>query len=142
VVPTVNRYCATPVPPVHWKVTVDAVNLDPGAGVVSCASVVVVTVNATPVLATPPAVTTTFPVIAVAGTRTLMLVADHVVGVAAMPLKVTLPWLAPKLTPVIVTAVPIGPAVGDRLVMLGVDPGTSKNTSAENGLIKADVSYA
>jgi hypothetical protein len=40
-------------------------------------------------LATPPTVTTTLPVVAPAGTGTTMLLADQVVGVAAVPLKVT-----------------------------------------------------
>jgi hypothetical protein len=46
-------------------------------------------VNATPLLATPPTVTTTFPVVAALGTGTTMLVALQPVGVAAVPLKVT-----------------------------------------------------
>src|SRR4051812_15211179 len=49
----------------------------------------VVTVNATPLLATPPAVTTTLPLVAPAGTGTTMLVTDQVVGVAATPLNMT-----------------------------------------------------
>jgi hypothetical protein len=50
-----------------------------------------------------------------------MLVAAHVVGVAAVPLKVTvlLPCVAPKFAPVMVTAVPTGPLVGERLVNVG-----------------------
>ena len=79
------------------------------------------TVNATPLLATPLTVTTTFPVVAPAGTGTTILVADHEVGVPAVPLKVTVlvPWVAPKFAPVMVTEVPTPPEVGDRLVMLG-----------------------
>src|SRR5438034_10872754 len=78
-------------------------------------------VNATPLLATPLTVTTTLPVVAPAGTGTTMLVADQLVGVAAVPLNVTVlvPFVAPKLVPVIVTAVPVGPLVGERLVMVG-----------------------
>jgi hypothetical protein len=80
-----------------------------------------VTVKATPVLARPPTVTTTFPVVAPLGTATVMLVALQFVGVAVVPLKVTvlLPCVAPKFVPVIVTDVPTGPDVTDRLVMLG-----------------------
>ena len=48
-----------------------------------------VTVNAEPLLATPPTVTTTFPVVAPVGTVVAMVVALHVVIVAAVPLKVT-----------------------------------------------------
>jgi hypothetical protein len=40
-------------------------------------------------LATPPTVTTTLPLVAPAGTGTVMLVADHALGVAAVPLNVT-----------------------------------------------------
>ena len=72
-------------------------------------------------LATPPTVTTTLPVVAPDGTGTTMLVACQVVGVAAVPLKVTvlLPLLAPKLLPLMVTAVATGPLDGERLVSVG-----------------------
>ena len=72
-------------------------------------------------LARPPTVTTTVPVVAPAGTGTTMLVADQLVGVAAVPLNLTVlvPCVAPKLVPAIVTAVPTGPLVGDRLVSVG-----------------------
>src|SRR5205814_4854566 len=81
----------------------------------------VVTVKLTPLLATPPTVTTTLPVVAPAGTGTTMFVTLQLVGVAPIPLKVTVlvPWLAPKLAPVIVTDVPRTPDVGLRPVMLG-----------------------
>src|SRR6266850_2393055 len=102
-----------------------------------------VTVNETPLLASPPTVTTTLPVVAPAGTGTTMLVADQVVGVAAVPLNVTVlvPFVAPKLVPAIVTAVATGPLVGERLVMVGA-AGTSKITSVEYGLSDDDVLYA
>src|SRR5438552_5752913 len=79
-----------------------------------------VTVKLTPLLATPPTVTTTFPVVAPVGTGTTMLVALQLVGVAAVPLNVTevVPCVAPKLAPLIVTGVPRTPDVGLRLVML------------------------
>ena len=48
-----------------------------------------ITVYGKPLLASPPTVTTTLPVVAPAGTGTTMLLADHDVGVAAVPLKVT-----------------------------------------------------
>ena len=70
----------------------------------------------TPLLATPPTVTTTFPVVAPAGTDVAMLVEVQLVVVAGVPLNVTVPE-DPKLLPVIVTAVPTGPEVGDRLVI-------------------------
>src|SRR5439155_489985 len=80
-----------------------------------------VTVNALPLLASPPTVTTTVPVVAPAGTGTTMLVADHVAGVAATPLKVTVlvPFVAPNPVPAIVTDVATGPLVGVRLVIVG-----------------------
>jgi len=81
----------------------------------------ILTVKFTPLLATPPTVTTTLPVVAPVGTGTAMLVALQLVGVAAVPLKVTVlvPCVAPKLDPVIVSEVPAAPEVGFRLVMLG-----------------------
>jgi hypothetical protein len=81
-----------------------------------------VTVKLDPLLATPPTVTTTLPVVAPLGTVTAMLVAPQLVTVAVAPAKVTVlpPCVAPKLVPVIVTGVPTVPEVGDRLVMPGV----------------------
>jgi hypothetical protein len=80
-----------------------------------------VTVKLTPLLASPPTVTTTLPVVAPDGTGTAMLVADQLVGVAVVPLNFTVlvPCVAPKFVPVIVTDVPTAPVVGDKLVMLG-----------------------
>jgi hypothetical protein len=51
-----------------------------------------------------------------------MLVAVHEVGVARTPANVTvlLPCEEPKFEPETVTTVPIGPVVGERLVMTGV----------------------
>jgi hypothetical protein len=82
------------------------------------------TVKTTPLLATPPTVTTTFPAVAPAGTGTTILVALQLIGVAAVPLNVTVlvPCDAPKFVPVIVTEVPTGPEVGLRPVTLGPVP--------------------
>src|SRR5207245_1378802 len=90
-----------------------------------------VTVKLTPLLATPPTVTTTFPVVAPAGTGATMLVALQLVGVAAVPLNLTLlvPCVAPKFAPAIVTDVPINPDVGFKLVMLGAGTVTVKLTA-------------
>lgn len=79
----------------------------------------IVTVKETPLLAWPLTVTTTLPVVAPFGTGTTMDVALQLVGVAAVPLNVTVlvPWLDPKVVPVIVTEVPVGPEVGDKLLM-------------------------
>jgi hypothetical protein len=78
------------------------------------------TVNVKPLLPTPPTVTTTFPVVAPAGTVAVMLVVLHAVAVAAMPLNVTVlvPCVAPKFAPVIVTELPTAPEVGFKLVTL------------------------
>jgi hypothetical protein len=80
------------------------------------------TVNETPALATPLTVTTTGPVVAPAGTGTLIEVAAQVVGVAGVPLNLTVlvPCVAPKFVPLIVTEVPTAPEVGVKLVMVGV----------------------
>src|SRR5256712_10882176 len=89
-----------------------------------------VTVKLTALLATPPTVTTTFPVVAPAGTGATMLVALQLVAVAAIPLNVTVlvPCVAPKFAPAIVTDVPINPDVGFKLVMLGAGTVTVKLT--------------
>src|SRR6185369_12883238 len=80
-----------------------------------------VTVYGSALLARPLTVTTTLPVVAPAGTGTTMLVDDHEVGVAVVPLNVTVlaPCEAPKFVPAIVTTVPTGPLLGDRLVSVG-----------------------
>ena len=77
---------------------------------------IAVTVKLAPLLACPPTVTTTLPVVAPAGTGTTMLVALQLVGVATVPLNVTVlvPCVAPKFVPVIVTEVPTSPEVGLR----------------------------
>src|SRR5437879_15424 len=79
------------------------------------------TVKLDPLLFTPLANTTTFPVVAPLGTVVAILVALQLVTVAAVPLNFTvpLPWVAPKFVPVIVTAAPTAPVVTDRLVMCG-----------------------
>src|SRR5208337_7187 len=89
-----------------------------------------VTVKLTPLLVTPPTVTTTFPVVAPVGTGATMLVAFQLVGVAAIPLNLTVlvPCVAPKFAPVIVTDAPTNPEVGFRLVMLGPEDVTVKLT--------------
>ena len=104
-----------------------------------------VTVKLIPLLATPPTVTTTVPVVAPFGTGTTMLAALQLVGVAAVPLNVTVlvPCVAPKFAPAIVTAVPTAPDAGVRLVRLGgLMTGSVKRTSAESTLVNPDVLYA
>ena len=81
-----------------------------------------VTVKGDPLLATPPTVTTTFPVVAPAGTTATIDVAlQLVIEVAVVPWKVTVLVLCvpPKLEPLIVTELPTGPEVGERLVIEG-----------------------
>jgi hypothetical protein len=70
-----------------------------------------VTVKLTPLLFTLETVTTTLPVVAPSGTLVEMLVAAQLVGVALVPLNVTvlLPWVDPKFVPVIVIGVSISP---------------------------------
>jgi len=78
------------------------------------------TVNDTPLLFTPPAVTTTLPVVAPVGTvATIDVAVQLVIVVAVVVLNFTVPWVVPKLVPVIVTEAPTAPVVGDRLVMFG-----------------------
>jgi hypothetical protein len=80
------------------------------------------TVKDTPLVSTPLACTTTFPVVAPLGTGTAMLVALQLVGVAVVPLNliVLLPCVAPKSVPVTVTDAPTAPEVRLRLVIAGV----------------------
>ena len=67
-----------------------------------------------PLLASPPTVTTTSPVVAPVGTVTVMLVALQALAVPAeVPLKVTVlePCVAPKFVPVMVIDTPTAPEV-------------------------------
>ncbi|HTV60667.1 MAG TPA: hypothetical protein VMJ93_17470 [Verrucomicrobiae bacterium] len=83
---------------------------------------VAITVKTTPALAFPETVTTTLPVVAPLGTGAVMLVLVQLVGVAVVPLNLTvlLPWVDPKVVPVIVIAVPTVPEVGDRPIIFGM----------------------
>jgi hypothetical protein len=79
------------------------------------------TVNVTPLLATPFTVTTTGPVVTLAGAFATICVADQVDTDAVKPLNVTelLPCIAPKFVPLIETCVSVEPEVGERFVMFG-----------------------
>ena len=79
-------------------------------------------VKFTPLLAKPPTVTTMLPAVAPLGTGTEIVVLVQFVGVAVVPLKLTvlLPCEPPKFVPVMFTEVPAGPDVGDTLLMPGV----------------------
>src|SRR6266446_2195606 len=86
------------------------------------------TVKLTPLLATPPTVTTTLPVVAPLGTAAVMLAALQLVAVAVVPLNFTalVPCVAPKFAPAIVTDAPTNPEAGFKLVMLGAGTATVK----------------
>jgi len=85
-------------------------------------------VKVDPALAVPATATTTLPLVAPDGTVTTIDVGLQPVAMAAVPLNATVlvPWVGPKFAPAMVTAVPTGPVVGDRLVMVGPVPGTVK----------------
>ena len=87
------------------------------------------TVKFTALLGTPSTAITTFPVVATVVTGTTMDPALQFVGVAIVPLNVTVlvPCVDPKFVPVSVTSVPTGPDIGDRLAILGV--GSTVNTA-------------
>jgi len=116
---TVLDPCAVPK---FVPVIVTVVPTDPEVGDRLVIVGVAVTVKLAPLLDTPFSVTTTFPVVAPLGTGTTMLVALQLVGVPDVPLNLTVldPCVLPKVVPVIVTEVPTGPDVGDRLVIVGV----------------------
>ena len=101
------------------------VTLAPGAPLVGETLVStggLVTVNGAPELETPLTVTTTLPVKAPVGTRTVRLVSlQYGMAVALTPPKETVlePWAAPKLLPLMVIAVPGGAEVGHMLVIVG-----------------------
>jgi hypothetical protein len=61
------------------------------------------------------------PVVAPLGTCTTIEVALQLLGVALVPLKLTVlvPWLAPKFDPLIITDVPTTPEDGDRPLITG-----------------------
>jgi hypothetical protein len=84
-------------------------------------TVQVVTVKVHPLLTPTPVATTTLPVVAPAGTVTVMLVALQLLAVAAVPLNFTVlsPWVAPKLLPLIVTTELTNPEYVERLVITG-----------------------
>jgi hypothetical protein len=107
-----------------------------------------VTVNVTPLLDRPATVTITDPVVAPEGTVATMLVSLQLAAVAAIPLNLTVlvPWLVPNPEPAIVTEVPTGPLVGERLVMDGPRAKTSptwiklsRKTAMMRSIVRAKV---
>jgi hypothetical protein len=77
------------------------------------------TLNGTPLLATPPAVTITFPPVAPAGTGTVIEASVQLKVGLPRPLKLTVPGLDPKLFPEMVTVVPTVPKEGEMFVITG-----------------------
>ena len=109
--------------PKFEPVMVTELPIGPAVGVSPVIPGVASTVNGEPLLGTPLTVTTTFPVVAPAGTAATTEVAVQVVNtLAATPLKATVlvPLADPKFVPVIVTELPTGPEVGERPVIAGV----------------------
>jgi hypothetical protein len=94
-----------------------------------------VSVNVDPLLACPPTVTTTGPLVAPVGTGAVMDVALHAVGVEAIPLKLTvlLVCVLRKFVPAITTEVPTAPVLGVRLVIVGAGAPRG-NTTVESKL--------
>jgi hypothetical protein len=84
-------------------------------------------VKVTPLLPSPPTVTTMLPVVAPVGTGATIDVVPQLVGVEVVPLNFTVlePCVVPKLSPVIVTDAPTAPVVGDTLL---IDGATVKST--------------
>ena len=87
------------------------------------------TVNVDPLLACPPTVTTTGPVVIPAGAIAVIAFADQFATVAVTPLKVTalLPCVAPKLEPLMVTAWPTIPLAGESDEITGDEPEPTVN---------------
>jgi hypothetical protein len=83
-----------------------------------------VTVNSIPLLAMPPTVTTTFPVVTPVGAGATIFPDAQLVGVVVVPLNVTVlvePCVEPKRLPLMVTDVFAGPFAGEILVITGAD---------------------
>lgn len=93
------------------------------------------TVKLRPPLATPPTVTTTLPVEAVAGTVATMVVAFQEVVVAVTPLNLTVlvPFVAPKPVPVIVTDAPTAPDTGESVEMTGAAQAAAARAAPPGG---------
>jgi hypothetical protein len=92
------------------------------------------TVKLTLLLAIPlPDVTTTLPLAVSAGTAATIDVSPQLIMLAAVPLNVTepVPRVAPKLLPLIVTAVPAGPETGETELMAGTGSGVTVSASVE-----------
>jgi len=104
-------------------VIVTEVPATPLAGETELTTADAATVNCTPLLVRVPTVTVTAPLLAPAGTETVILVSAQLVAVAETPLNNTceLPCVAPKPLPASVTEDPITPVAGVRLLSVGVE---------------------
>jgi hypothetical protein len=98
------------------------------------------TLNWTPLLTTPPTVTTTGPVDASDGTDATIVVSFQPVGEAWIPLKVIVLSLctAPKLDPLIVMDVPIEPAVELSELIIGAAKRVTVVVDARQLLVSLD----
>src|SRR5437588_756798 len=88
------------------------------------------TVKLTPLLGTPPTLTTTFPVVAPAGIVVVMRSVCQNVDTAGVLLNVTEldPCATPKFVPEIVTEVPTTPEFGDTAEIFGTGTGVTVNS--------------
>jgi hypothetical protein len=91
--------------------TVTEVPTGPEVGLTLLRVAAVTTINGAPLLATLETVTTTLPVVAPLGTAATICVLPQLVGVALVPLKVTVlvPCVLPKFMPDMVTVFPTAP---------------------------------
>jgi hypothetical protein len=126
--------------PKYVPAMVTALPSDPEVGV-RLEILAEVTVKGIPSLAAPLMVTTTFPVVAPVGTGTVMLVSLQLVGVAVVPLNVTVlvARVAPKIVPLIVTEVPTAPVGGERTVIEGDDCAKTHLADRATNRIKASL---
>src|SRR5579863_3467161 len=105
-----------------------------------------VTVKVTLLLATPPTLTTTGPDVAFAGTAATITPVFQLVGVALIPLNVSVldPWLDPKFAPLMVTDAPTTPLVGEILLIEGdlppIAPPTRSNPAISVAVMRSAAS--
>jgi len=106
-------------PPKFWPDIVIDAPTGPDAGESPVMLGGTTTVNVTPLLAKPPTVTTTDPVVAPDGTGAWILAPLQLVGVVATPLNLTVlvPCVEPKFDPLIVTDEPTTPEFGERVLI-------------------------
>jgi hypothetical protein len=128
-VPLKETVLAPCVAPKFEPEIVTCVPTGPDAGDSVAMEGAVITVNGSPLLDKPATLTTTFPLVAAAGTVTVTAVCVQLVVAAPTPLNITrLAFeVPPRFVPVIVTPVPGEPLVGDKLEIAG--PATTVNAT-------------